>query len=98
MTGTNKKAKPSRADLARKVRELEAQLASAYHFADARLDRFGNLVGSAAILEITTLGGRETIGPVAIRDGLSPETIQALRAEFAKSYATAIEFKPSGVK
>lgn len=91
-----KRKGPSKADLARKVKELEAQLAHTYHFASASLDKAGSpaLLASAVIVELTALGGRELITPVAIRGGLSPETIKGLREDIARSYAEAIEFKP----
>lgn len=85
---------PTKADLARKVKELEAQLASTYHFASVDLHKAGDLGGSAVILELTWLGGKAAICPVAIRGGLSPETIAALRNDLARSYDEAIEFKP----
>ena len=84
----------TRAELARKVKELEAQLTHRYHFASATLAKAGGLAGSAVILELTALGGREVIPPVAIRGGLSSETIAAIRADIARSYDESIEFKP----
>lgn len=91
-----KKKGPTKAELARKVKELEAQLASSYHFASATLDKAESpaLMASAVIVELTALGGRELIHPVAIRGGLSPETIAALRKDIARSYDEAVEFKP----
>lgn len=88
-----KKAKPTRADLARKVRELEAQLASTYHFANVTLDKALHGAGSALIVELTWLGGRQAIVPVAIHGGLSQETVDALRADIKRSYASATELK-----
>jgi hypothetical protein len=38
------------------------------------------------------------ICPVVIRDGLSADTIEALRRDFARSYAGATAFKPKGAK
>lgn len=88
--------KPSRLELERKVRELEAQLAHQYHFASRTIDKAGikSLTGSGVIISLVTLGGREIIEPVCIRDGLSPETIAALKADFARSYDIATMFKP----
>ncbi|MEJ5084958.1 hypothetical protein [Brucella pseudogrignonensis] len=93
-----KKAKQTKADLRRKVTELTAQLASTYHFADAELHKSGGLMGSGVLLQLTALGGREIINPVVIRDGLSPATIAAIRADIERSFETAIAFKPGKAK
>lgn len=95
-----KKPKVTRAVLLRKIEEMEAQLASTYHFADAELSRveFPKLLASGVILRLTILGQDRTIIPVCIRGGLSPETIDALRADLKRSYEESIEFKPSGAR
>ncbi|MBK3745952.1 hypothetical protein G3A39_43175 [Paraburkholderia aspalathi] len=84
---------PNKAELIRKVVELTAQLASTYHFADATLSKAGDLMGSGVLLQLSALGGRELISPVVIRDGLSPETIAAIRKDIMRSYETATAFK-----
>jgi len=98
MTKT-KKVKPTKAQLARKVLELEAQLIHQYHFADAYLAAIkpGSYMASGVILQLSALGGREIIAPVMIKDGLSPETIAAIRADLRRSYELMVEFKPKGV-
>ena len=89
---------PSKSDLQRKVIELTGQLASTYHFADANLYKAGqDLFGSGVLLQLHALGGRELIAPVVIRDGLSPETIAALRKDIQRSYELATMFKPKAV-
>lgn len=93
---TKVKQKPkTRADLAREVKELKAQLASNCHFAAEEIKKLGTdrIMGSAVIVEISVLGGR-TITPFAIRDGLSAETIAALIADLKRSYELATLFKP----
>ena len=91
-----KKPKQTRQDLERKVRELEAQLVHRCHFASRTIDKAGikSLTGSGVIISLVTLGGREIIEPVCIRDGLSDETIAALKADFVRSYEIATMFKP----
>lgn len=84
----------TRAELQRKVLELEAQLASTYHFASATLDKAGDLKGSGVLLQMHALGGKELITPVVIRDGLSTDTIAALRRDIARSYDAATAMKP----
>lgn len=86
----------TKADLQRKVKELEAQLAHQYHFTTRTIDKAGmqHCLGSAVILELTFLGGAKVIEPVAIKDGLSAETIAALKADLKRSYDLTVEFKP----
>lgn len=91
------KKKPlTKADLQRKVKELEVQLAHQCFFAKVGLKKAGkqHCLGSAIILELTFLGGIKAVEPVAIRDGLSDETIAALQADLERSYNLAVEFKP----
>lgn len=89
---------PSKSDLKRKVKELTGQLASAYHFADAALDKAGqDLIGSGVLLQLHAIGGTRLIESVVIRDGLSAETIAALRKDIERSYKLATMLKPKGV-
>lgn len=86
-------------DAQRLAQEHLAAQIHQYHFADARIggasvDKLG---GSGVILTLTALGGREIISPVMIRGGLSNETVEALRADFRRSYLDATVFKPKGV-
>lgn len=92
-----KKPKPTKAQLARKVKELEAQLASSYHFAGCTIDKASTdyLMASGVLLELTFLGGRQAITPVVIKDGLSKETIAAIKADMRRSYDLAVQFKPA---
>lgn len=96
MNIVKKKKGPTKADLARKVMEMEAQLASTYHFASATLHKaqLPALTASAVIVRMHSLGGTELMCPIAIRGGLSPETIECLRKDIERSYNEAIEFKP----
>lgn len=97
MTST-KKPKPTKAELQRKIVELESQLVHTYHFADAYLHKAGSgLLGSGVMLQLTALGGNKIVEPVMIKDGLSDETIAAIRKDLARSYELAIRFKPKGV-
>lgn len=91
-----KAAKLTKAGLLRKVAELESQLAHVYHFADAQIDKAGqaSLMASGVVMTLTALGGRELIPPVCIKDGLSPATIAAIRADLRRSYELAIAFAP----
>jgi len=83
------------AELERKLREAEAGSAHVYHFAHRSLDKAGNnLTGSGVVLTLTVLGGREVCKPVLIRDGLSAETINALKADLVRSFELATLLKP----
>ena len=88
------------AQLRHEVMELEAQLAHAYHFASAYLDKVGtsHLMASGVLVQMHFLGGKEAIPPVVIKDGLSKETIEALKADLLRSYNLAVVFKPSEPK
>lgn len=88
-------AKLTKADLRRKVAELESQLAHVYHFADAQIDKAGApLMASGVVMTLTAIGGREIIPPVCIKDGLSPATIAAIRADLRRSYELATALAP----
>lgn len=82
--------------LLREIKELRAQMAFSYHFASMEVKKSsGNhLLGSAVIIEITGLGGKQILQPIAINDGLSPETVAALHADILRSYERATELKP----
>jgi len=79
-----------------KIKALEAQLVHNYHFSEANVDKCSTdrLMGSAVIIQLTTLYGKKLIEPTAIRNGLSTETIESLKDDFRRSYDEAIEFKP----
>jgi hypothetical protein len=81
--------------LEREVKELKAQLCISYHFAHQTIDKasIDRLLGSGVLLELTGIGGKEIISPVMILNGLSKETIEALKADFKRSYDYATEFK-----
>lgn len=93
----NKSKKATRAELERKVRELEAQLVHVYHFADKEISKAGtaHIMGGAVIVQLHALGGRAITAPFAIRDGLSDDTIAAIRRDIARSFDTATTFKPA---
>ena len=88
--------RPTRQELERKVKELESQLVHRHHFATRSIDKAGtkNIMGSGVIISLVVLGGREIIEPLCIRDGLSDETINALKADIIRSYEIATMFKP----
>ena len=86
------------AELERQLGEAVAGQAHVYSFASQTIDKAStdHLMASGVVITLTVLGGREIFSPVLIRDGLSKETIAALKADFARSYGNAVSFKPSG--
>ena len=82
--------------LARQCMELKSQLVHQYHFAQQAIDKASveRMVGSGVILTLTALGGKELVEPVMIKDGLSPETIVAIKRDLYRSYDLAIAWRP----
>lgn len=74
-------------ELQRKVTELQAQSILSQSQAHNALESMGHskLLGSCCIISIETLGGRFKIDPFAINDGLSAETIAAIKADIKRS-------------
>ncbi len=89
-----KRKTKTNADLKREVLELSAQLAHAYHFANADLHKAGTAhkMASGVLLQLTAIGGKEIICPVMIKDGLSEETIAAIRKDLKRSYDLAVTY------
>lgn len=82
-------------ELKRKLRECEAFYLHRLQFAVGELKRFTieKVFPSACILEITSLGGKISLGPVAIK-GFSDETISALTADIRRTYDYMTELRP----
>ena len=96
---TEKKTKAQRiAELEQKLEEAEAYHIYRHHFASTALDRFSTdkLMGSGVVLSLTLVGGKELFKPVLICNGLSKETIAALKADLVRSFNYATEMKPEG--
>ena len=95
-----KPGKQSRAEyiatLEQKLFEAQAYQVHHHHFASSALPK-AHVPGSAIILELTFLGGRKLCDPIAIRDGLSEETIKCIQADIQRSFEDAIAFKPKKV-
>lgn len=87
--------KPTYKELERQVLELNAQLIHVYHFASLGIAKasVNHLMGSGALIQISALGGREIVNPFVIKDGLSDETIKALKADMQRSYDLTTIFK-----
>ncbi len=94
-----KKTKAQRiVELERKLYESGAYHIYRHHFASKELDRLSTdrLMGSGVILSLTKAGGEEALEPVMISNGLSKETIAALKADLVRSFNYATELKPDG--
>lgn len=92
---TKKPTKRTRAQIEREIIELKAQLASQYHFAHESINKcsVNHLTGSGVLLQLSSLGGNELVNPIVIRDGLSVETITAIKNDLKRSYDLATAFK-----
>jgi len=99
MKAKQAKAAQRIAELERQLLEARAGQAHVYYTAEGSLDAAGmdRLKGSGVVLTLSGLGGAEICKPVLIRDGLSAETIAALKRDIARSFIEATAFKPKGV-
>ena len=92
------KPKPTKsariAKLERRLAETEAQLIHVYHFASHGLRKARGAKGGAVIVRMHWLGGTEVCPPFAIKDSPSDATIDALLADLARSFETAVELRP----
>lgn len=88
-----------------RIAELERQLVEAraaqihnLHFSSHALAKASekHMKGSAVILTISAIGGREITGPIMINNGLSQETIAALEADMVRSWNEVLVYKPKG--
>jgi len=95
-----KPKKPTRQDLERQILELNGQLAYVYAQASRNIEKAStnHMMASGVLLQLTALGGREIIKPVVICDGLSDETIEALKKDLARSYELATMHKPAAAE
>lgn len=78
----------------RKVYELRAQLASTMGAAFDDMVKAADYHSSVVILTLTALGGREIVNPVAIRDGLSNRSVEALQDDLRRSFELATLVNP----
>lgn len=91
---TAKPVKTTKAQLQRKILELTAQLAHVYEFANTEIHKASTdrMMASGVLLQLTAIGGKEIINPVMIKDGLSNETIAAIKADLKRSYDLAVMY------
>lgn len=91
-----KSVKPTRQQLEQQIKDLESQLIHRLAFTAKELDKMSRdkFMGSGVIITIEGLGGRIKLEPVMIRDGLSPATIEAIKADLIYSYEIATLHKP----
>lgn len=91
------------AELQNKITELENKLFVSeasqlhnLHFASAYIQKVCNskMQGSGIILSIKALNGADIVTPTLIVNGLSQETILAIKADLTKAYEYTIALKP----
>ena len=68
---------------------LEAQastvLAHKFGHEDMKKCSTDNLMASGVLIQLTGIGGKQLVNPILIRDGLSAETIAAIRNDIKRS-------------
>ena len=83
-------------------KQLEFKLAEALASSPTRYNiAYGNiknanidkLMGSGVLITIQYIGGKNIIDPVLIRDGLSNETIEAIKSDIKRSCDLAVMHK-----
>lgn len=86
--------------LARQAYELGAQLPVALYSAHADIAKAGadKMMASGVIVSISALGGRELAGPFCIGDGLSAETVAAIRADIVRSLMLKTVYMPAALR
>ncbi len=87
-------------ELQRQLLESKASHAFVYGAATSVIHKAStqHMMGSGVVLTLTALGGREICLPVMMRDGLSEETIEALKKDLERSYQLATMWQPVGSK
>jgi hypothetical protein len=88
--------KKTNAQLQRQIIELQAQMRHSHVSALSEINKCGDsLFSSAAVLQITGLGGRVILGPISIANGLSENTIQCIKDDIKLSmqYYNYVECK-----
>ena len=81
-----KTKKPTYAELERRLFDLSAQSLgrAAWALRDLPKASTSKLTASACVVSLTALGGGELVAPFAVRDGLSAETIAALKRDIQR--------------
>lgn len=91
------------AEMQNKISELqnklfvsEASQLHNLHFASADIQKAidSKMQGSGVILSIKALNGTDIVQPTMIVNGLSQETIPAIKADLQKAYEYTIALKP----
>ena len=78
--------KPTIQQLTRRLLEVDSQTVLNLNNAAKNIIKAGEpLFASACIVQITALGGREIIPAFCIYDGLSPDTIEAIKRDIVKT-------------
>ena len=90
-----KKIKKTKAMLEREILELKAQMTCRYTIAHGEINKasIDRMIGSGVLLQLTALGGKEIISPVLIKDGLSDETIEAIKVDLKRSYDLSVIYR-----
>lgn len=95
-----KKKRKTYAELQQQIKELEAQLTHVPYFAINELTRTSEkyLLGSGVLITMHGIGGKQLVTPFMVKDGLSQETIEALKADLRRTYELMVSFNPKNLK
>lgn len=79
--------KKTRKQLKRQIIELKGSKIIAHTLASSTIKKASTdtLMGSGVLIQLTGIGGKEIINPVLIRDGLSNDTIEAIKRDIKRS-------------
>lgn len=83
-------------ELQNKLFVSEASQLHSLHFASADIQKASKskMQGSGVILSIKTLNGADIVKPTMIVNGLSQETILAIKADLLEAYDYTVALKP----
>lgn len=92
---TSKKKKKTHKETKRELLEAKSSTVLAHVHASSYIGKCSTdkMMGSGVLLQLTGIGGKDLINPILIRDGLSEETIEAIKKDIKRSYDLNVEIK-----
>lgn len=90
-----KSNRKTRKQLKRELLEAHASTVLAHKFAHDTIKKCStdSLMGSGVVIQLTGIGGKELMPTVLVRDGLSNETIEAIKRDIKRSSDLAMSIK-----
>jgi len=89
------KKKVTHKETKRKLLEAQASTVLSHVFATTDIEKCSEekLTGSGVVLQLSGIGGKDIINPILIRDGLSNETIEAIKKDLKRSHNLILSIK-----